>query len=68
MPELLQLVPRLQSLSIHINSYSMDREYVASSDEALNVLIHRLAEVVSNELSLVANLHSTLTLQIPGTL
>ncbi len=58
MPELLQLVPRLQSLSIKFNSFTMERGVVTSTDEALNVLINRLAERHSSELSLVPKLQS----------
>ncbi|KAF8914763.1 hypothetical protein CPB85DRAFT_481631 [Mucidula mucida] len=61
MPELLQLVPRLQSLSININGYSMVTEDVASSNEALSDLINRLAAEgpgPSNEFILVPKLQS----------
>ncbi|KAF9017187.1 hypothetical protein BDZ89DRAFT_1214721 [Hymenopellis radicata] len=50
-PEILQVVSGLQNLSISINICSIQPGVVASSDEALNVLLHRLAERASNELS-----------------
>ncbi|KAF9019087.1 hypothetical protein BDZ89DRAFT_326474 [Hymenopellis radicata] len=51
LPEILQVVPGLQNLSININGYvGMRRGAATSSDEALNDLIHHLAERAPSEL------------------